>query len=281
MAKFLLTPFLVALLLLLVRISDARSHYLRRNIAAEDLFSSKDDETIIGGHYQRRHLNFLGVIIDILTPSISSSIENRVAQDFDPIFINDATTQAISQVNISDICTPPANITFELGALTGLGGMDIASLSLVGGSETIDMSFLGLSGATWGGTWLLEASFPSLTVETKATLSADACGGESLITETINGTITMNSPMATLQMIMEGETSNLLMFTGSSQVNTAKLLSFDFAYDTLTNNIGNFGTVPTLDLEQSFGNMLIAKFTGPLVMNTLQTALNGQMPMKP
>jgi hypothetical protein len=212
-------------------------------------------------------------LVNAFAPVLANSLENQINANFKSFDVGEERTETLDYTS-NDGCSSPATITYSLGALSG-SDVDINSLELLPGTEVIDVSFLGLNGADWGGTWLMKATSPSLQVETFVTLTAEGC--EIVNRPVASGLATLNGASAELKADMFGETSNLLMFQQTSQVNTVTVDYFTYDYVSIT----HAPEVAMLNMGGTFESMIREKLDSPALKDQLQEGLNANLPFKP
>ena len=235
-----------------------------------------------------RNLQLDGILfnslVDAFGPSLVDAIQTTLTQ-FDPIVLGDGTTFKFGEMDLSARtsgvidCRSSASVTYGLGSISGLSSIEVNRMEMVPGSETIDSSFLGLSGASWEGTWILNATFANMTAETSASLTASACGVP--ISQKVTGTTTFNDPTVEFTITMGGATANLLRFTTSSQITTVTIKEMNFELGSIDANLGSFGTILQLDIGNTFDAFLLNELSdiiAPLVLNLTNDALASQLP---
>jgi hypothetical protein len=231
----------------------------------------------------------VNALITTLTPALVGIIQDNLDENVDPIFIGNETTLESGELevpfpgqnnNISSLCKSSASVTYGLGELWGLSSININRLELVPGSETIEMAMLGLGGVKWNGTWLLNATFANLTAETSVTASASACGFP--LQTTLTGTTTMLAPSLQATLRLGGETSNIILFTSTSQIKTAQVETLDIELGPVEANIATSASIiPALNFGQSLDAFLLNELGNqlePLLVQQLNQALGNQMP---
>jgi hypothetical protein len=96
----------------------------------------------------------LDALITKFTPALFDSIQNRLYETVDPIFIGKETTLETGVFDVpfpsngigqnNNLCNASASVTYGLGEVWGLSSVYINRLELVPGSEGIEMSRFGL-----------------------------------------------------------------------------------------------------------------------------------------
>jgi len=234
--------------------------------------------------------NLLNSLIDTFLPTLTNEVQGVLADRFDPIVVGNETTLS---VGVSDLiksarnnavaggqdCDSSASVKYGLGKVSGLSSV-IFDVELVPGSESIDMSFLGMDGATWSGTWLVNAAFGNITAGTSATVNGFSCSRSTDIEQRFTGTTTLNDPKAQLTLKLGGETSNLLRVASSTKLTTAQLEEFDFQLGILDANLEGSGNLTQFDLGSSFDPWFVNEFSkdiGPLLVVALNEVLASQL----
>lgn len=231
--------------------------------------------------------SFFNGLVNDFSPALEGVLQNVLAESFDPIVLGDQATVELGSFELplplGGSCQTSASATYGLGSISGLSNFNINSLELVPGSETFQPIFFGLGGATWSGTWILNATFDSVSVENSAGLKAQSCLGDP-IEQTLTGTTTLNQPSILIKTTLAGETSNLLLFAQTSQITSAEMEGLDFELGTVDAGFGGTGTIiPAFDLSNSFDAFLLNEFSDvlePLMIDAVNNALADALPLQ-
>jgi len=208
-----------------------------------------------------------------------------MAKYYDPVYLGLETEVALEDIALGDVCNGTTTSSGEpvvigVGNITGLSSVTINSMELVAGTEEIDVSFLGLDGATWKGTWVLNASFTDVIVQLNATIPPDICGDNTTASvDFLEGTMVLDNPSIELYIDLEGETGIILVFVSSSRVTSAEVTKLEF-------DMGNY----TIDLSSEDGqvemgdaldDLLLADLSdviAPFLLNITNLGLEEELP---
>lgn len=256
---------------------------LSRLVEASQLRSNTHKDALSKKAQHQRHLQgingLLNSLINIFTPTMGDYIKEELAV-FDPIDFGNETTVDLGTTDFDGACPSQANITYGLGELSGLTDVTINRIELVENSQDIDMSFLGLDGATWKGEWIIEMSFEQIMADTTVGLVASLCGFP--ISQTLQGIATIGNPSLALTIQIEGETSNLLQFSDSSQVTSAVVQNMELEVSSVDVVFAMQGNViQNLNITEGLEAMVLNQLSNdiePLFISVVNSFLAADAP---
>ena len=157
-----------------------------------------------------------------------------------------------------------------------MNSFQVDSVELIPGTESLDISFLGLNGGTWGGSWIVKGVFEdNFLADGAAIFVADACG--SPVQEESTATITAQNPVMEFVLDITGSTPGLMSF-GKNQAQSVSVESVKLTFDSVESTIGDglvgrrlqldLGGIITDLFSGNFANVIIT-----LVVALLQTLL--------
>lgn len=234
--------------------------------------------------HQQRKLQLgttvLNALIDEFTPDLSTWAQTELNY-FDPLAFGNSTTVSLGDTTFDGACPDSfANITYGIGAITGISDVNINKIELISGTEDIDVSFLALEGATWNGDWLFDFSFPNITAETTVVMNASLCGFP--VNQALTGSTTILDPAVVATVAMDGKTDNILLFRQSSQVTGAVVERMELTIGNVTADFGIDGdVVDNLNVAESLQQQLLANFSNdvePLIINVVNVFLENLAP---
>ncbi|CAB9517405.1 expressed unknown protein [Seminavis robusta] len=216
-------------------------------------------------------------IIEQFIPTLNALIQSTLASNLDNVNLGIDFSQFLAGLDVAVNCTADGTVQYNLGSLTGLGSFQIESLELVPGTESLELSFMGLSGASWSGTWNIKGVFgEAIGAVSEVVLSADACGLP--LQETAKGMTSVANPGIDIRVSMNGSSPNLWSLA-SSFIESISVDSANLFFDSIVANIdGLFGNGLELDLSTIFDGLLSDVLLNqllPLLVNLLQSVLSG------
>jgi len=173
--------------------------------------------------------------------TLVSPIELAI-QSFDPIEIMDEKTFELLDYDLPLGCTANANLTADLGSVTGLNTADI-SITLVDG--TCDINPWRQNG-NFLATWRLSKTVTTLSAEVSARLESAACG-QSLDAEA-TGSATIPEAAFSVDILLGGSVS--LRGGISAGITTANLT--DVSFDISSVDLGFVAESPLADYNVDF-----------------------------
>lgn len=223
----------------------------------------------------------LGRIIDSFTPLLERFIQTAfTGGSFDEVDVGLHATQILEDLDFAD-CTADGTLAVDVGKMIGMNSFRVDSVELIPGTESLDISFLGLNGGTWGGSWTVKGVFEdAFTADGMASLVADACGSQ--IQEESAGAVNAKNPVMEFVLDITGSTPGLMSF-GKNQAQSVSVESVQLTFDSVVSNIGDglsgrrlqldLGSLLDLDLiigvitdliSGNFANVIITLVTAAL-----------------
>ena len=160
--------------------------------------------------------------------------------------------------------------------MTGMNSFQVDSVELIPGTESLEISFLGLNGGTWIGSWIVTGVFKdNFIADGTAIFVADACGSQ--VQEESTGTINAQKPVMEFVLDITGSTPGLMSF-GKNQAQSVSVESVKLTFDSVESTIGDglVGRRLQLDLGGIITDLFSGNFanvTITLVVALLQTLL--------
>lgn len=216
-------------------------------------------------------------IIEALLPALNAAISNTIASNLNDVDLRVDFIQNLANLNVGPNCTATGLVDYHLGTLSGLDEFQIDSIDLVPGTDSLDISFLGLRGASWSGVWNVRGRFGgNVEIGSDATLSADACGVP--LQETSSGKISATNPGLDIRIAVDGESPNIFSLA-SSLAESITVEDARFNFDTIVADVlGLFGNDLQLDLTTIFDGLFTDTLLNqilPLLLELLQNVLQG------
>lgn len=247
-----------------------------------------DSDQQQGRDLQLLNANLFGAIFEAFGPQIVEELATTLNQ-YDPITLDDETSFDFGGLDLSVRtngainCQSAASVTYGLGSIFGLSSIEVNRVEMVPGSETFDStSMMGLGGAAWGGTWILNATFANVTASTSAGLEASACGVP--LSQSVNGTTSLLDPSAEIRVTLGGNTENLMKFKTTTQIESVLIEEVKFQLGSIHADMGVFGNIIQLDLDHTLDGFLLNELSdivAPLAVNFTNAALKSQLPFSP
>ena len=244
-----------------------------------------DQQQEPGRDLQLLNANLFGAVFQAFGPQIVEELATTLNR-FDPITLGDETSFDFGGLDLSVRtngaidCQSSASVTYGLGSIFGLSSIEVNRVEMVPGSETFDStSVLGLGGAAWGGTWIMNATFANVTATTSAGLEASACGVP--LSQSVEGTTSLIEPSAEIRVTLGGNTENLMKFTTTSQIESVQVEEVKFKLGSINADMGVFGNIIQLDLGHTLDGFLLNELSdivAPLAVNFTNNALKSQLP---
>lgn len=257
-------------------------------IAAEEADNPKGRRLQFGGIFGGESGGFGGLfgqtldmdqIMEAFMPMITELLQSILSTELEQTMITNNVTQELAGIELAPGCTGDVAVSYILGELQGLDSFEIESVELVPGTESLDLSFLGLNGASWSGVWNIVGTFAeNIGLDTEAQVSAEACG--SVLNATSFGSILAENAGFEFQLGMGGSSPSIFdiaeSFTESLTVSNAA-----FSFDSILDDIdGTFGgdSSTEFDLTTMLDGLFTEELTeqvSPAVTELLEGALSG------
>ena len=218
--------------------------------------------------------------IDVFQPILNRLIQSVLSSNLENVNLGIDLTQELANLELGPNCTAAASLTYLLERITGLESFQIDSVELIPGTEELDISFLGMNGASWEGVWDIVGSFSrDIGINAEATLAADACGVA--LSETSSGLISAENPQLSIRMAMKGSSPSLFNLR-SSLLDSVTIEDAKITFDSIIPNIdGVFGNGLELDLDTMFDGLFTETLLDqllPLILELLRNAFAEGVP---
>lgn len=219
-------------------------------------------------------------IMDALTPVLERTIQETIRSNVNNVDLRMDFHQDLANLDVAPNCTTSASMDYKLGMLRGLDGFQIDSMELVPGSDSLDLSFFGLNGASWSGIWNIRGTFENeVDVDSEAILTADACGVP--MQESSSGTVRVMNPGLDLRIAMDGSSDSIFGLV-SAIAESITVEDGRFSFDTILPVIdGLFGNGLELDLGTILEGLLTDALLNqllPILLELLQSVFQGGLP---
>jgi len=202
--------------------------------------------------------------------TLLSPIELAV-RALDPIQIADEQTWELMDLDLSVGslgCNANANLTADLGTVSGLDSADV-SVELVDGD--CDISLLSRSG-TFKGTWRVSKTLTSLSASVGARVESEACGHP--LDASAHGNATIPHASISVDILIEGGVSLRSAPEFTATLSVANLTNVDFDLESV--DLGFIAESPLADyhVNYSIENFINAEFQDR-VSQTIISFVNG------